>query len=115
MGPQRLRAHLEGPGEEGRPEVTARHEASTGNLALTLTNPGSAAVNLTVTNAYGGAAQTFRVNPGATVSHTVDLRTTGRWYDVKVVSDADATFLRRFAGHVETGAPGISDPAIKTV
>lgn len=68
-----------------------------------------------MTNTYGGAARILRVAAGATLSHTVDLAASGRWYDVQVVSDADATFLRRFAGHVETGAPGVSDPAIKTV
>ncbi|MFD2122025.1 phospholipase domain-containing protein [Streptomyces cirratus] len=45
-----------------------------------------------------------------TASYTADLAATGRWYDVKVVSDADATFLRRFAGHVETGAPASPTP-----
>jgi len=30
-------------------------------------------------------------------------------------TDADTTYLHRFAGHVETRAPGISDPAIETV
>lgn len=68
-----------------------------------------------MTNAYGGATQTVRVAAGGTATYTADLSTTGRWYDVKVTSGADTTFLRRFAGHVETGAPGISDPAIKTV
>jgi phospholipase C len=29
-----------------------------------------------------------------------------------VVSGSNSTFLRRFAGHVETGAIGVSDPAI---
>lgn len=46
--------------------------------------------------------------------HTVDLRAGKRWYDLTVVSDTDATFLRRFAGHVENGLPGVSDPAIIT-
>ncbi|MFB0630620.1 phosphocholine-specific phospholipase C [Streptomyces sp. AB3(2024)] len=114
-GPNGFLRTWKGPAKKAGPEVTARHVDAAGNLALTLTNGGTAAVNLTVTNAYGGAPQTFKVNPGATVSTTVDLRTTGRWYDVTVVSDADATFLRRFAGHVETGAPGVSDPALKTV
>lgn len=113
-GPNGFLRAWKGPAKKAGPEVTARHVASTGSLALTLTNPGAAAVNLTVTNAYGGTARTFGVGPGATVSHTVDLRGTGHWYDVAVVSDADSTFLRRFAGHVETGAPGVSDPAIRT-
>jgi phospholipase C len=37
-----------------------------------------------------------------------------RWYDLTVTSEADPAFLRRFAGHVENGQPGVSDPAIIT-
>ncbi|MFE3627598.1 phosphocholine-specific phospholipase C [Streptomyces goshikiensis] len=114
-GPNGFLRTWKGPAKKAGPEVTARHDAATGNLTLKLTNSGPSAVNLTVTNAYGGAAKTLRVTAGGTATYTADLRETGRWYDVKVVSDADTTFLRRFAGHVETGAPGISDPAIKTV
>ena len=43
------------------------------------------------------------------------VTTTSRWYDLSVTTTADTTYLRRFAGHVETGLPGLSDPAIKTV
>ncbi|MER6778795.1 MULTISPECIES: phosphocholine-specific phospholipase C [unclassified Streptomyces] len=114
-GPNGFLRTWKGPAKKTGPEVTARHDAATGNLKLTLANSGSAAVDLTVTNAYGGATQTVRVAAGGTATYTADLSTTGRWYDVKVTSGADTTFLRRFAGHVETGAPGISDPAIKTV
>ncbi|MCP3757420.1 phosphocholine-specific phospholipase C [Streptomyces sp. TBY4] len=114
-GPNGFLRTWKGPAKKAGPEVTARHSASTGNLVLSLTNGGTAAVNLTVTNAYGGTAQVLRVAAGGTVAHTVSLSGTARWYDVTVVSDADATFLRRFAGHVETGAAGVSDPAIKTV
>ncbi|MEV0985728.1 phosphocholine-specific phospholipase C [Streptomyces sp. NPDC049949] len=114
-GPNGFLRTWKGPAKKTGPEVTARHDAATGNLKLTLANSGSAAVDLTVTNAYGGATQTVRVAAGGTAAYTADLSTTGRWYDVKVTSGADTTFLRRFAGHVETGAPGISDPAIKTV
>ncbi|OKI58068.1 phosphocholine-specific phospholipase C [Streptomyces sp. MJM1172] len=113
-GPNGFLRTWKGPAKKAGPEVTARHDGATGNLTLKLANSGPAAVNLTVTNAYGGAAKTLRVAAGGTATYTADLRETGRWYDVKVVSDADTTFLRRFAGHVETGAPGISDPAIKT-
>ncbi|MER5764496.1 phospholipase C, phosphocholine-specific [Streptomyces sp. NPDC002082] len=114
-GPNGFLRTWKGPAKKAGPEATARHSASTGDLVLSLTNGGTAAVNLTVTNAYGGTAQVVRVAAGATVAHTVSLSGTARWYDVTVVSDADATFLRRFAGHVETGAAGVSDPAIKTV
>ncbi|MFI5668465.1 phosphocholine-specific phospholipase C [Streptomyces sp. NPDC051704] len=114
-GPNGFLRTWKGPAKKTGPEVTARHDAATGNLKLTLANSGTAAVDLTVTNAYGGATQTLRVAAGGTATYTADLSATGRWYDVKVTSAADTTFLRRFAGHVETGTPGISDPAIKTV
>jgi phospholipase C len=34
------------------------------------------------------------------------------WYDLKVRVDSDASFQRQLAGHVETGKPSVSDPAI---
>jgi phospholipase C len=49
------------------------------------------------------------------VKHTVDLRASECWYDLSVVADGQAGFLRRFAGHVENGRPGVSDPALITV
>jgi phospholipase C len=52
------------------------------------------------------------VRAGATVRHTVDLGASKRWYDLTVTSDAGGSFLRRFAGHVENGRVGVSDPAI---
>ncbi|MFF7178553.1 phosphocholine-specific phospholipase C [Streptomyces sp. NPDC008121] len=115
-GPNGFLRGFKGPGRTAGPEVTARHDAATGSLLLTMTNPGAADVHLTVTQAraYGGQAQTFKVAKGATVRHTVDLRGSRRWYDLSVVSDRDAAFLRRFAGHVETGATGVSDPGIAT-
>ncbi len=44
----------------------------------------------------------------------VDLTRSRRWYDLTVTADGDKAFLRRFAGHVENGQPGVSDPAIIT-
>ncbi|MER6914379.1 phospholipase C, phosphocholine-specific [Streptomyces sp. NPDC000594] len=95
------------------PEVTARHRASRG-LELTFTNPTGTTRLLTLSEAYGGGRRTLAVRPGATVRHTVRLRGRRRWYDVTVVSRGDTRFLRRFAGHVENGTPGVSDPATVT-
>ncbi|MFJ3583240.1 phosphocholine-specific phospholipase C [Streptomyces sp. NPDC090127] len=115
-GPNGFLRAFRGPGKTAGAEVTARHDAVAGNLVLTMTNTGTAAVTLTVTSAaaYGGQSQRVAVAVGATVRHTVDLRGSKRWYDVSVVSSGAGTFLRRFAGHVETGAAGVSDPGIVT-
>ena len=113
-GPNGFLRRFRGPGRAAGVEVTARADAATGNLRLTLTNAGGRDAALTLRNAYSGAPQTVTVAPGATLEHTVDLQASQRWYDVSITSDLDGAFLRRFAGHVETGQSGISDPAIMT-
>ncbi|MFG2937638.1 phosphocholine-specific phospholipase C [Streptomyces sp. NPDC048282] len=111
-GPNGFLRTFQGPGKVAGPEVTARPVGD--DIELTLTNKGSGTVRLTLAGGYGGRPCTVTVRAGATVKHTVDLARSRRWYDVTVTSDADKTFVRRFAGHVENGLPGVSDPAITT-
>ncbi|MFI6253650.1 phosphocholine-specific phospholipase C [Streptomyces sp. NPDC051016] len=111
-GPNGFLRTFQGPGKVAGPEVTARPVGD--DIELTLTNKGSGTVKLTLAGGYGGKPCTVTVRAGATVKHTVDLARSRRWYDVTVTSDADKTFVRRFAGHVENGLPGVSDPAIIT-
>ncbi|MET9413991.1 phosphocholine-specific phospholipase C [Streptomyces klenkii] len=113
FGPNGFLRTFRGPGKAAGPEVTARHNAGTGGLTLTMTNAGAKACKLTVTDAYSGEKQAFQVPAGGRLVHAVDLRRSKRWYDLTVVSDTDGTYLRRFAGHVETGGTGVSDPAIR--
>ncbi|MBY8879364.1 phosphocholine-specific phospholipase C [Actinacidiphila acidipaludis] len=112
-GPNGFLRSFAGSVAKNGPEVTARHEAS-GRIELTLANAGHADVRLTVRNAYDGSKETFTVRAGRRGTHTLDLGHSGRWYDLTVTSDHDAAFLRRFAGHVENGRPGVSDPALIT-
>ncbi|MFB7511325.1 phospholipase domain-containing protein, partial [Streptomyces broussonetiae] len=111
-GPNGFLRVFKGRGKVAGPEVTARPAGD--HLELAFTNKGSGAVQLKVVNGYGGHPATVTVRPGATVQHTVDLTASKRWYDVTVTCDADPAFLRGFAGHVENGRPGVSDPAIVT-
>ncbi|MFE1955845.1 phosphocholine-specific phospholipase C [Streptomyces sp. NPDC059524] len=114
-GPNGFLRAFKGDNKAAGPEVTARHNGGTGNLELTLTNPTAAAVRLTVTNAYGGAAQTHTVPAGGSLQRTVDPSGTRRWYDLTIVAEGVTGYLRRLAGHVENGTAGVSDPAIATV
>ncbi|SEQ19315.1 Phosphoesterase family protein [Streptomyces sp. yr375] len=94
------------------PEVVARHVGD--DVELTFTHRGYGTVELKLADGYGGRATTVKLRPGAVLMRTVDLRASRRWYDLTVTSPADPAFLRRFAGHVENGDPGVSDPAIVT-
>jgi phospholipase C len=113
-GPNGFLRRFRNPGTTAGPEVTARHNAATGNLDLTCTNAGGSTATLTVTNAYGGDPKRLTVARGATVTHSVPLTNSRRWYDVTVTASGAPDFVRRFAGKVETGAAGLSDPAILT-
>ncbi|MEU6841927.1 phosphocholine-specific phospholipase C [Streptomyces sp. NPDC046716] len=114
-GPHGFLRAFKGDNKVAEPEVTARHDGGTGNLKLTLKNPGTADARITVTNAYGGWHATYTVRAGATVTRTVDLRASKRWYDLTVVVEGNAGYLRRLSGHVENGTAGVSDPGIATV
>ncbi|MFG2823461.1 phospholipase domain-containing protein, partial [Kitasatospora sp. NPDC048365] len=113
-GPNGFLRRFRSPGKTAGPEVVARHNTGTGNLDLTFTNPAGADAVLTVTNAYAGTPQTVTVRKGATVNLTVGLGTCRNWYDVTITSNVTTDFVRRLAGHVETGAAGLSDPGLIT-
>ncbi|HKS49625.1 MAG TPA: phospholipase C, phosphocholine-specific [Amycolatopsis sp.] len=98
-------------GSAAGPEVTARHDGA-GQVRLVLSNGGKVVVRLTVTDDYRAERpKTFVLPPGARVVYAVSGRNSNNWYDVSVTSDSDPAFLRRLAGHVETGCASTSDPA----
>jgi phospholipase C len=61
---------------------------------------------------YGGRPVAITVEPRERGSMRFDLSGSHNWYDFSVVIDGDAAFRRRYAGRVETGKDGFSDPAI---
>ncbi|MFD5861797.1 phosphocholine-specific phospholipase C [Streptomyces chartreusis] len=109
-GPAGFVRWFKGSNKVTGPEVTARHKGD--DIELTFTNKGTTSVRLKIANGYGGRPSTVTVRSGAKVCRTVDLAASRRWYDLTVTSESDPAFLRRFAGHVENGRPGVSDPAI---
>jgi len=98
-------------------DVTARHLSSgNGEVLLTFVNHGETSIEITLSDAYGnqGGHTTFRVRPGGGFEHPVRTDRAHGWYDVSATISSDSGYLRRFAGHVETGKPSTSDPAIAT-
>ncbi len=94
-------------------EASARTGGDGAQLRLVLSNAGAVPVRLTVTDTYGMARPaSYQLQPGAHVVHTADLHRSNGWYDLSIVRDQDSTFLRRLAGHIETGEASTSDPAL---
>jgi phospholipase C len=99
--------------EQAAPDVAEGYDVANGNLQLRLANRGTAACTFSVTNAYDPSKTiTRRVRGGDTEQVYLDLREAHGWYDVEVKVDTDRAFLRRLAGHVETGRDSMSDPAL---
>ncbi|SEK64790.1 phospholipase C [Pseudoxanthomonas sp. GM95] len=96
---------------QGVPEVVAT--ASGDQLLLALHNPGAQPATLQVSALdYGDPTpRTVALGAGKTERLTFALAASDHWYDLQV-SQPGTPFKRRLAGHLETGKPSRSDPAI---
>ena len=81
-----------------------------GELFLAIKNSSHVVAQLTLTSAYDGKHSKVTVPPWATVKVPVPTAFGTGWYDVSVTSASHSKYLRRLAGHVETGKPSVSDP-----
>ncbi|KWR88980.1 phosphocholine-specific phospholipase C [Cupriavidus sp. IDO] len=104
------------------PEVRVCYDLDQGSVYLSARNDGKGAVNgggkpltLVVTpNAYrNDGPWQLHITAGAEVEHHWPLQESGNWYDF-TVTEAESGFERRFAGRLETGQHGVTDPAMAT-
>jgi phospholipase C len=94
-------------------EVVEGYDVANGNLQLRMKNLGTGKCNFTITSAYEtGATIKQPIRGGGTETVYLDLREAFGWYDVTITIDTDRSFVRRFAGHVETGKSSMTDPAL---
>ena len=119
LGPNGFHRHFTGNGLTGRgpgqpqPEVAVSIDSATRELVLRLSNSGAAACTFTlVARKYLVRSDSFAV--AARSEFTLRLATAAShgWYDYSVGVLGQGDYSQRFAGHVENGAPSISDPAM---
>jgi phospholipase C len=92
--------------------TSVTYHTSANSVTLVITNAGALAAAVQVVNVYTGAATTNVLVSGATVSTEVSLAPSAGWYDFIITVDSDPTFQQELAGHLETGRPGTTDPAM---
>ncbi len=96
-----------------RLEVAASYDAAAQRLLLHLRNMGNTHCRCRMANRYAPAqTRESSVAPFATLVSAWDLAAQDHWYEFAITCPADPHYLRRLAGHVETGQPSRSDPAI---
>jgi phospholipase C len=95
----------------GALEVTSALHPMTGTLDLTYVNHGTAPVTFTTTATRyrtDGPWMTT-VAAGGMQTQSWDVASMGqRWYSLAVSASSDASFARRFVGHLENGSPSIT-------
>jgi len=96
------------------PEIKLSYNHRKAGIATRIYNPNTMALTIRIhSNAYGyDTPASFKLAPGKSKIVKWSLAKSGNWYDFTVQSDNG--FLHRFAGRVETGKNGISDPAMGT-
>jgi phospholipase C len=97
---------------EFKPEILVGYNPPVGQLVLLIKNSGSQTNRVTVTpnnESLGASTQTLAVPAGHSIEATFSLESSVNWYDFTAYA---AGFTRRFAGRMETGRDGISDPAM---
>jgi phospholipase C len=94
--------------------VSHRYDAARQTFEIVLRNEGGRPVVVRTADAYAGeGARSLRLAPGAQLVDAWRIDASGHWYDVSITLADDTQFLRRIAGHVETGRPSRSDPALE--
>jgi len=92
--------------------VTLTYRPQQRRIAFHLHNSNQAARRLSLASQVYGP-QTVRVidvASGADATFEWDVAASGNWYDITLSTESG--FMRRFAGRIETGKDGISDPAM---
>jgi phospholipase C len=94
------------------PEIRVCYDAPNNSVYLTIMNAGNATATLTVAaNAYrSDGPWTYTVDAGMQIEPSWNLDGSSGWYDFTLTMDGGYT--RRYAGRLETGKDGVSDPAM---
>jgi phospholipase C len=92
--------------------VATSYDLAQGGITLTVTNAGTASTLVTIVDKYTGNSRQQVVAPGVAFETYWSLHGSYSWYDLVITAGSDSSFSRHYAGHVETGADGVSDPLL---
>jgi phospholipase C len=116
---RQFRGHLAAQTGEDEADIRLAYDAPKGKIVLTLQNTGKSAREYEVAQdaAYPLRSgdirrRTLTIAPVCSLAENWDLAAADHWYDIVVTVKDNPAFLRRFAGHLETGEPSKTDPAI---
>ena len=113
-GPNGFLRTFRGRYDQAAVQTDAAYDPAGERIVVTVHNQGAAACDVILAPAdYAKEApRRHTLAAGAAVTESWPIRASAHWYDLVVTSPDHPDFYRRMAGHIETGAPSFSDPAI---
>jgi phospholipase C len=93
-------------------ESSISYDVSADSVTLLVKNAGKLPATVQVENVYTGAKTTHVVASGSAFSSAVSVAHSAGWYDFILTDASDLTFQQQLAGHLETGRPSTTDPAM---
>jgi phospholipase C len=94
-------------------EVKVGYDRHSAHLHVQLLNDGAKEVHYVLKpNAYSTRAHPGRVRAHDEAALKIDLESTRNWYDFTLTVEGLSRYSRRFAGRLEDGRDGVSDPAM---
>jgi phospholipase C len=108
-GPNGFFRHFRGTSKSGL-AVTADY--GNGEIVLHLRNVGSQTLHLELRDRYSDRRRPLTLRRGASATEPRSLRATKGWYDLTVTAPGHDDLEVRYAGRLEDGRDGITDPAM---
>jgi len=112
-GPNGFQSQFSGNKNDPQVIVDVMH-SKTGELEVSLVNlDNTKAQHITIADeSYKQPAQKITLKPGEKIKKMINLQASYNWYDIKISVEGHQDFLRKYAGRVETGQHGFTDPMI---
>jgi len=93
------------------PQKTLSGKGYTGNVLLNIANHSTSPQHIEIIdNSYKSALQNRTILPGKSSLTILNLIKTHNWYDVSVNVKDSQHFAKRYAGRIENGQSGFTDP-----
>jgi phospholipase C len=98
-------------GIEATCDPLKKRKKANGHLKVNIKNRGNQTLKLKwVEDKYHKKEKAFDLKPGAKERFTLNTTSSQGWYDFSVFSPEMKSIKVRYAGRLETGADGVSDP-----
>jgi len=90
------------------------YNVALGGVTLETQNLGTGVCQLSIKDLYNNQTLTPLLKPNQTFTKFWPLNAYFGWYNLVITVASDANFRQQLAGHLETGLPSMTDPAIAT-